>query len=135
MTSVSDFALSGPRRREAFPENKVDSLEQPDQVKDYLEHLRHVTRGRSIESTLIYLTPDGRAPKSLGPKLLNLCKKDKKLHCWNYRVELRAWLEICRCNCEAERIRGFFSDFIAYIECDLKRGPEVNTEEESGDEH
>ena len=51
-------------------DNKVDSLEQPTQVKDYLEHLDHCTCRRSIQSTLIYLTPDGREPESLTPAIL-----------------------------------------------------------------
>ena len=41
-------------------ENKLDSPEQRDQVKDYLEHLQQCARGR--QTRLIYLTPDGRPP-------------------------------------------------------------------------
>ena len=45
-------------------ENKVDSTEQPEQVKDYLDHLRYCTSS-SRPSMLIYLTPDGRPPESI----------------------------------------------------------------------
>ena len=41
-------------------ENKVESIDQPEQVKDYLEHLRYCTRVPPARSMLIYLTPDGR---------------------------------------------------------------------------
>jgi hypothetical protein len=46
-------------------ENKVDSIEQHEQVKDYLEHLRYCTQVRPAPSMLIYLTPDGRPPESI----------------------------------------------------------------------
>lgn len=91
-------------------ENKLDSIEQPDQVKDYLEHLRLCAGDR--ESCLIYLTPDGRPPET---------KDHKKLHCWSYQVKLRTWLEECRQMCEAQRICDFLTDFINYIASDLKR--------------
>jgi hypothetical protein len=105
-------------------ENKVDSLEQPKQVKDYLEHLHRCTRSRSIQSTLIYLTPDGRLPESLRPAVLKKCEASGRLHCWNYQVELRRWLEICRQDCEAHKIKIFLTDFIGYIESVLKRESE-----------
>ena len=34
------------------------------------------------------------------------------------------WLEDCRRDCEAQKIRDFLSDFIPYIESDLKRESE-----------
>jgi hypothetical protein len=74
-------------------ENKVDSPEQPEQVKDYLEHLHRCSRNRPVQSTLIYLTPDGRLPKSLRPAALKKCEESGRLHCWSYQVELRSWLE------------------------------------------
>ena len=46
-------------------ENKIDSPEQPEQVKDYLEHLHHFTRHSSVRVALIYLSPNGRLPESL----------------------------------------------------------------------
>ena len=115
-------------------ENKVDSPEQPEQVKDYLEHLHRCTRNRSIESTLIYLTPDGRLPESLRPAVLKKCEASGRLHCWNYQVELRRWLEICRRDCEAHKIKIFLTDFIGYIESVLKRESE-NEQGKEADEN
>lgn len=115
-------------------ENKVDSFEQTDQVKDYLEYLCQCAKEKAIQTVLIYLTPNGRKPKSLALPALEELQKSNKLHCWSYQVELRAWLEACRRDCEAERIRHFLSDFIAYIESDLKRESD-NDDEPLIDEH
>jgi len=110
-------------------ENKLDSLEQRDQVKDYLEHLRQCCRGREIR--LIYLTPDGRPPESLQPSVIEQEQSIGKLHCWAYQNQLRIWLESCRRDCEAQKICDFLSDFIAYIESALKRESEDILEEEA----
>lgn len=107
-------------------ENKVDSVEQPDQVKDYLEHLSQCTKGGAIRSVLIYLTPNGENPKSISSSDLEGRKKSKELYCWSYQVEIRAWLKACRRACEADKVRQFLTDFIAYIESDLKREPKSN---------
>lgn len=111
-------------------ENKVDSLEQPDQVKDYLEHLRRCTAGRSGQNTLIYLTPDGRPPDSLTSAVLKRQMANGRLHCWSYPKQLRSWLESCRQECEAARICGFLGDFMNYIESTLEREAEIGLEEE-----
>jgi len=110
-------------------ENKVDSWEQPEQVKDYLEHLCDCSRGRAIPGRLIYLTPNGRRPESLS--LAACCEEEKqqRLFCWSYQRELRQWLEACRAACQAEKIRWFITDFIAYIETKLLREPEPDEEE------
>ena len=86
-------------------ENKLDSLEQRDQVKDYLEHLKQCTRGR--QTRLIYLTPGGRPPESLQPSVIEQEQTSDRLHCWSYQGQLRAWLESCRRDCKAQRIRDF----------------------------
>ena len=113
-------------------ENKVDSSEQSEQVKDYLEHLHRCAGGR--KTALIYLTPNGRQPDSLGHESLMKHKKTGQLHCWSYHVELRCWLEICLRECEAQRIKVFLKDFIGYIESKLKR--EFKDEQErNGDEN
>jgi hypothetical protein len=113
----------------------VDSLEQRDQVRDYLEHLRYCTNRNRKERVLIYLTPNGRRPDSLGRVQFDEAKASGSLHCWSYQVELRQWLENCRCrrDCKAQKIFHFISDFISYIESDLKREPETNDEEETNE--
>ena len=110
-------------------ENKVNSAEQPDQVKDYLEHLKRCTKNHSVQSALIYLTPNGRPPESVPPPAQKTYKENGKLFCWSYQHELRIWLETCRASCEAQKIFHFLSDFIGYVETVLNRDIENNQEE------
>ena len=112
-------------------ENKVDALEQADQVKDYLDHLARCTRANGNPYALIYLTPDGRRPDSLDAFALKAAHASGRLHCWSYRRELRAWLEVCRHQCAARRIRDFLSDFIAHIELALEREAGSDRREEA----
>ena len=105
-------------------ENKVDSPEQQDQVIDYLIDLERrcpCPPGQPIQNFLIYLTPDHRSPASLNDSELENHQKSGRLHCWSYQDDLYPWLEDCRRDCEAQKIRDFLSDFIAYIELHLKR--------------
>jgi hypothetical protein len=115
-------------------ENKVDSPEQTDQVKDYLDHLRYCTRRHSVRSVLIYLTPDGQQPMSLRSADLKRHQESGELNCWSYRRELRGWLEACINECKAQRFICFISDFIGYIESALKRNSEINQEDDDGEE-
>lgn len=116
-------------------ENKVDSLDQKDQVKHYLEHLQHCTgEGSGEKSVLIYLTPNGRRPDSLDRVQCDEAESSGSLQCWSYQVELRAWLEVCRQQCAAKKIQDFLCDFITYIESHLKREP-VTSDEEEADEN
>jgi hypothetical protein len=112
-------------------ENKVDAAEQPEQVRDYLKYLRHCAQSHSVRSTfrstLIYLTPDRRPPESLKEEV-DQEKASNRLRCWCYGSELRTWLEKCRKQCEAPRIREFISDFIQYIQLVLKREPKQDQE-------
>ena len=117
-------------------ENKVDSPEQQDQVKDYLYHLERLCRctpGRP-QGTLIYLARDRRSPDSLTLSQLKSYEESRRLHRWSYQDDLRPWLEACRRDCEAQKIRDFLSDFIAYIESDLKRESEDNQEKQDNED-
>ena len=117
-------------------ENKVDSPEQQDQVSDYLVYLeRRGTSppGQPIQNTLIYLTPDRRSPESLNDSELEKHQKSGRLHCWSYQDDLYPWLEDCRRDCEAQKIRDFLSDFIAYIESHLKCESEANQEKQDNE--
>jgi hypothetical protein len=116
-------------------ENKVDSPEQKDQVSDYLYYLERLCRctPSQPEYTSVYLTPNGRQPDSLSPSLSKKHQESRRLLCWSYQDELREWLEDCRRDCEAHKIRDFLSDFIAYIESDMKRWSESNQENEDNE--
>ncbi len=109
-------------------ENKIDSAEQLDQVKDYLEHLHHCTRSGSIQAALIYLSPNGRPPESVSQSEIATLTASGKLHCWSYHDELRQWLDSCRQQCAAQRINAFLSDLMAYIEAEYQREPIYSSE-------
>jgi len=116
-------------------ENKVDSPEQPEQVKDYLEHLHHYTRRHSsVRAALIYLSPNGRLPDSVSELQIEEIKASVKLHCWNYHVELRQWLESCHRDCAAPKICQFLSDLMAYIKENYQREPASDPEIENHEE-
>jgi hypothetical protein len=115
-------------------ENKVDSPEQPEQVRDYLEHLHRSTRHSSVRAALIYLSPNGRPPESVSELQIEEIKASVKLHCWNYHVELRQWLESCHRGCAAPKICHFLSDLMAYIKENYQREPASEPEIEDYEE-
>ena len=102
-------------------ENKIDAAEQHEQVRDYLEHLRVISRQWSIPAALVYLTPDGRPPNHLTRDECLELRTNGRLHCWSYPRHFRAWLESCVEICEADKIRHYLGDFIAYIGTNLTR--------------
>ena len=115
-------------------ENKVDSSEQYEQVRDYLEHLHRCSGGRNSKIALIYLTPNGRSPESLDLEERKKHEDCGKLHCWSYQNELIDWLEDCRGDCEAQRIKIFLADIIGYIESKLKREMKNKPERDVNDD-
>jgi hypothetical protein len=109
-------------------ENKVDSSEQPEQVKDYLDQLDHCSRNDSVRAALIYLSPNGRPPVSICQTEVETLTASGKLHCWSYHEQLRQWLDRCQQECAAPRVRAFLSDLMAYIEAQYQREPVFSPE-------
>ncbi len=110
-------------------ENKVTAVEQHQQVKDYLDHLQFCIEDRSIRGTLIYLTPRGGLPGSISREDAKQKKLENRLRCWSYSRDLRAWLEECQRQCMAPRFRNFLSDFIQYIETEIRGKPDDQEEQ------
>jgi len=81
-------------------ENKVDSPEQWEQVKDYLEYLRIHSSDWRTPAFLIYLTPNGRCPTSVIADSTAI----GRLLCWSYERDLRCWLKSCESKCESLKI-------------------------------
>jgi hypothetical protein len=73
-------------------ENKVDTLDQKDQVKHYLEHLQFCTRGNGKKSVLIYLARNRQRPMSIDLALFEEAKVCGRLRCWSYEDDLHEWL-------------------------------------------
>lgn len=111
-------------------ENKIDAIEQADQVPAYLKHLEYCSRGNAKPYRLIYLTPNGRVPESIGAVVRKNELEAGILHCWSYRRELRAWLETCRDRCGARKIQDFLTDFISYNETTMQHYAEADEDQE-----
>ena len=111
-------------------ENKIDSAEQPEQVKDYLEHLHHYIRHSTARAVLIYLSPNGRSPESISELQMVKLQASGKVHCWSYHKQLRHWLDRCHCDCAAPKVRDFLSDLMSYIEQRFQREPASGPEME-----
>ena len=95
-------------------ENKPWAREQPNQVSDYLKYL-HGKPGP--DAWVVYLSGDGTEPGTL-PK-----NEVDQLRCPTlpYRgaergsPSLENWVENCRIECEADRLRWFLTDLLEYI--------------------
>ena len=99
-------------------ENKPWAGEQPNQVSDYLKYLR--TRAgpeTDPDAWLVYLSGDGRRPETLP----DAAKDRMRCPTLPYRgaehasPSLENWVEKCRIECEAERVRWFLTDLLEYI--------------------
>ena len=95
-------------------ENKPWAGEQPDQVSGYLEYLR--TRA-GPNAWLIYLSGDGERPRTLpdGPEDRMRCPTLPYRGAGSGSPSLESWVEKCRAECEAERVRWFLTNLLEYI--------------------
>jgi hypothetical protein len=98
-------------------ENKVDSGEQQDQLKDYHEHLKNLPQKNYC---LVFLTPEKRESISIPDQTATTLRSERMLIQWTYK-EIIEWLEECRRWCEAEKTRHFLADFMQYIKTHLLR--------------
>ena len=105
-------------------ENKPYAGDQKNQVQDYLKYLKQEYGERFL---LIYVSPNGEAPseESLPRRTLGEWKDRfaimpyheahvrpaKDFDDFRLGGSLVDWLEACRKNCEAERLRWFLEDF------------------------
>ncbi len=86
-------------------ENKIDADEQYDQLKDYRAWMEK-QRGTYSERILVFLTLDGRNPKSDEPtEILNL----------SYREDVVTWLSDCLKEILAPRVREIVQQYLGTI--------------------
>ena len=99
-------------------ENKPWAAEQQNQVRDYLKYLAGgAGRKKDADAWLIYLSGDGKRPETLPDDT------EARMRCPTlpYRSaehgspSLETWIENCRMECEAERVRWFLTDLQRYI--------------------
>jgi len=93
-------------------ENKPWAEEQPDQVKDYLEHLR---RQYGDSFLLAYLCGDGSAPLSVPATDLVRLEHANQFRLLAYPTGVRYWLELCMESCQADRVCWFLRDLGGYV--------------------
>jgi hypothetical protein len=96
-------------------ENKPWAADQPNQVSDYLAHLK--SKRPEKVSILVYLSRDGCGPSdhSISSDECSSAKEEKKLLVIPY-MDLVDWLRICKDRCACENINHFLEEFVAYIE-------------------
>ena len=99
-------------------ENKPWAGEQPNQISDYLRYLQ--TRARSVtgpDAWLVYLSGDGKRPETLpdDPKDQMRCPTLPYRGAEHDSLSMENWIEKCRTECEAERVRWFLTDFLQYL--------------------
>lgn len=99
-------------------ENKPWAGEQPNQVSDYLKYLRTKADPETHpDAWLVYLSGDGNRPGTLprDPEDWMLCPTLPYRGAERGSPSLESWLEKCRTECEAERVRWFLTYLIEYI--------------------
>ncbi len=109
-------------------ENKPWAGEQEEQLQDYHEQMN---KNYGTNYQIIFLTQDGREPKSLDKNICNELSKNNKLLLFRYQHQIKSWLETCQEKCRSEKVRFFLQDFINYIETHLK--VEEDQENEQGE--
>ena len=99
-------------------ENKPWAGEQPDQVSDYLKGLQ-TRAGPEIEpdAWIVYLSGDGTPPETLpdSPEDRMRCPTLPYRGTERGSPSLENWVEKCRTECEAERVRWFLTDLLEFI--------------------
>ncbi len=112
-------------------ENKPWAEEQKDQLADYWEELRKKYGGNFL---LCYLCPGGAKPKTLLPAEQDILEKGGQLEQFKilyYSEHFCGWLEQCIKETQADKVRWFLKDFLAYIQTHI---PDQSIEEKENDE-
>ena len=115
-------------------ENKPWAGEQPNQVSDYLTYLR--TRAgpeTDPDAWLVYLSGDGKQPQTLPDELEDQMRCPTLPYRGTERGSpaLENWVEKCRAECEAERVRWFLTDLLEYIRKWFERAEPTGTGDRS----
>lgn len=106
-------------------ENKPWAIEQEAQLSDYNKHLSRQYDERYV---IVFLCPTGRHAESIAPQTWIALKKADRAVVMTYTSGLLRWLEDCHRWCQADKVRHFLKDFMAYIQLHLS-GNEPGEEE------
>ena len=99
-------------------ENKPWAGEQPNQVSDYLKYL--LTKAgpdTDPDAWVVYLSGDGKRPETLpdDPEDRMRCPTLPYRGAERGSPSLENWVEKCRTECEAERVRWFLTELLDYV--------------------
>lgn len=98
-------------------ENKPWAYEQESQIEDYIGYLKQIYKENFI---FIFLHGTGQDPYSIDPRVREELIRRRKYFTASYRGFMVRWLESCHKNCEAEKVRFFLKDFIAWINMNFR---------------
>jgi len=93
-------------------ENKPWAMEQPDQIRGYVDHAVRYYGDRFV---LLFLTPSGREPQSIPAEAWSRLVAAGQAGTIAYNGAVRRWLEDCIRECQADRVRWFLRDFAGYL--------------------
>ena len=104
-------------------ENKPWAADQDRQIEDYLRDLRLKADAENGIAWMLYCSGSGKKPTEwpqLTPddKARCLTVPYKSVHGSSLSIE--QWIELCAENCQAERVRWFLRDFLAFIRCNFE---------------
>ena len=96
-------------------ENKIDAGDQQRQLIRYYNHCKN----RNYETTILYLTPNGRpaTKESTDEKLI----EGKDYHCISYHNHIFEWLRTCKENCNDEHLKNIIYNYLNYIVTNFKQ--------------
>ena len=97
-------------------ENKPWSQEQQMQIHDSVAHLRKRFEDNFL---IVFLSQDGRKPKSIDENELNQLMSDQKLVLMKFTGQFSQWIRACRDICNSDRFRYFLQDFNQYLSHNL----------------
>lgn len=102
-------------------ENKPWAGERDDQIHDYVTYLDRRFAGNYV---IVYLTLDGSKPTSIDSETAENLLQRKQLVLASYGSRFREWLERCYRSCDADKVRWFLLDFMAYAQQTFPKAPE-----------
>lgn len=107
-------------------ENKPWAIDQPRQIEDYINHLKHDFRDNYL---IIYLSGNGKPPgiDSISIDYRNEKEKSGHFVVMSY-LQLKEWCAHCVEKCRSPRVRYFLEDFQSYIRNTFEGGVPMDKE-------
>ena len=104
-------------------ENKPKAEDQPDQIRDYLREMQARSEQEGTEAWMVYLSGDGTLPAEwpdLEPEERDRCRvvpyRSPNVDC----PSVERWVDQCAAACEADQVRWFLRDLLAFLASEFK---------------